>query len=331
MGQKSFRTERDLNRVTLHRIHRIFERIRAGDYPSRRVLAQEIEVAEKTIHRDIEFMRDFLNAPIAYDPRRYGYYFDQPVGNFPLLKLTEGELFGILVAEKALEQYIGTPFEKALRNTFRKFAAGLSGELSFQWSELQEAISFKSIDVNPVDARLLHDLMMSIRRRREITFDYKKLEDKKFSPRRVQPYELVSFDRQWYLMTFDLHRKAIRTFVPSRMKNVMTTDTSFIKPRTFSASKHLQNAFGIFSGGSPKLIRIQFDRFASQLIRERHWHPSQKIRELRRARLELSLVLGSFEEIERWILSWGAHAKVIAPPELMERVKATLTKSFKQY
>src|SRR5688500_4969042 len=118
MGQKSFRTDRDLNRVTLHRCHRIFERIRTGDYPNRKALAEEIEVAEKTIQRDIEFMRDMMNLPIAYDPHRYGYYFDQPVGNFPLLKLTEGELFAILVGEKALEQYIGTPFEKPLRNTF---------------------------------------------------------------------------------------------------------------------------------------------------------------------------------------------------------------------
>lgn len=331
MAKKSFRTDRDLNRATLHRMHRIFERIRAEDFPNRRKLAEELEVGEKTIHRDIEFMRIFLNLPIDYNTRRYGYYFSTPVSNFPLLKLTEGELFAIFVGEKALEQYIGTPFEKPLRNTFKKFTAGLSGELSFQWSELQSAISFKNIDVNPLDANLLRQLVLAVRQRREITFDYRGLKNVRFEHRRVQPYELVSVDHQWYLFAFDPMRKDIRKFVPGRMKALQRTDVTFVKPKDFSAIKHLQDSFGVFSGAKPKTIRILFDRFASQLVRERHWHLSQRIIERKGGKLELSMILGGFEEIERWLLSWGEHAQVLSPPELIARLKVTMTKCLTQY
>lgn len=331
MVKKTSRNERDLNRVTLLRFHRIFERIRAGDFPNRRVLAEELSVSQKTVNRDIEFMKDSMNLPIDYDPHKFGYYFTEKVGQFPLLKLTEGELFSVFVAEKALEGYIGTAFEKPLRNTFQKFAAGLSGELSFQWSELQQAISFKSIDVNPVDPKLLQRLAMAIRQRKQIVFDYKRPDEMKFARRHARPYELVSFDRQWYLITFDLNRKAMRTFVPSRLKDLVITDTRFTKPRDFSAAKHLKNSFGIFSGGNPQAITIEFDRFGAQLIRERQWHPSQQIRDLSGGRLELTLTLGSFEEIERWILSWGYHARVVAPSELASRLKDTMTNSLKQY
>jgi proteasome accessory factor B len=34
------------------------------------------------------------------------------VDAFPTLTITEGELFALLVAEKALQQYRGTPYEK---------------------------------------------------------------------------------------------------------------------------------------------------------------------------------------------------------------------------
>ena len=34
--------------------------------------------------------------------------------------------------------------------------------------------------------------------------------------------------------------------------------------------------------------------------------------------------LGSLEEVERWILSWGKRAQVLEPPELVERIRATL-------
>ena len=248
-----------------------------------------------------------------------------------MLKLTEGELFAIFVGEKALEQYVGTPFEQSLRTTFKKFTAGLSGELSFQWSELQNAISFKSIEVNPVDVRLMQNLILSIRKRCEIHFDYRGLKDECFQRRRVRPYELVCGDHQWYLFALDVECNDIRRFVPGRMKNLCSTDSTFVKPRDFSASKHLQNSFGIFSGGKPVTIQIAFDRFASQLVRERQWHSSQRITEHQDGTLELCFTLGGFEEIERWILSWGEHARVMAPPELIARLKTTMKKNLAQY
>lgn len=331
MDKKSFRTDRDLNRVTLHRMHRIFERIRAGNFPNRRQLAKELEVSQKTIHRDIEFLRDFLDLPIGYNTQRYGYYFTKAVSQFPLLKLTEGELFAIFVGEKALEQYVGTPFERPLRDTFKKFTAGLSGELSVQWSELQSAISFKGVEGGPVDATVFQQLVLAIRQGREITFDYHGLKDHRYQPRRVWPYELVMVDHQWYLFGFDNKRGDIRRFVPTRMKNLKTTNSRFAKPRDFSATKLLQHSFGIFSGGSPVTVRILFDSFAARLIRERHWHPSQQVVERPQGKLELSLTLGGFEEIERWLLSWGEHAKVLSPPHLIARLQATMSNCLRQY
>lgn len=312
-------------------MHRIFEKIRSGDFPNHRKLADELAVGQKTIQRDIEFMKDFMELPIEYNPTRYGFYFSSPVDNFPLLKLTEGELFAIFVGEKALESYIGTPFEQPLKNTFKKFAAGLSGELSFQWSELQNAISFKSMGTHPINPHLLQELVLAIRKRREITFDYRGLTDERFQRRRVQPYELGSVDHKWYLFAFDHKRNAIRTFVPARMQALQTSNVTFPKPRDFSANKHLQNSFGVFAGGNPVTIRILFDQFAAQLIRERQWHPSQQMLNRDDGRLELVLSLGSFEEIERWILSWGLRAQVLDPPELVTRLKTIMTKCLAQY
>lgn len=331
MPKKNLRTDRDLNRVTLHRIHRIFERIRSGDFPNRPTLAKEIEVSKKTIYRDIEFMKDFMKLPIKFDVHRRGYFFSSEVSHFPLLKLTEGELFAIFVGEKALEQYVGTPYEKPLRNTFKKFTAGLSGELSFQWSELQNAISFKSIEVNSVDARVFQQLVLAIRQRREITFEYQGLKDVKFKPRRARPYELVSVENQWYLFAHDNDSQAVKKFVPGRMRNLHTTKAAFVKPSGFSAAKALENSFGVFSGNKPTQVEILFDRFAARLVRERHWHLSQQITEMKGGKLKLSLVLGGFEEIERWLLSWGERAKVVSPPELIDRLKITLAKSLRNY
>ena len=68
------------------------------------------------------------------------------------------------------------------------------------------------------------------------------------------------------------------------------------------------------------MVRVRFQPFAAQLVRERIWHHSQRIKELRDGGLELQLQLGSLEEIERWILSWGDQAEVLEPARLRQRL-----------
>src|SRR5947199_6770712 len=102
-----------------------------------------MEVSTKSIHRDLEFMRDRLKLPLEYDGSRYGYYYTQQVSSFPTLQITEGELFALLVAEKALQQYRGTPFEEPLVSAFKKMAASLPDAVSFNLADWEQTISFR--------------------------------------------------------------------------------------------------------------------------------------------------------------------------------------------
>ena len=47
--------------------------------------------------------------------------------------------------------------------------------------------------------------------------------------------------------------------------------------------------------------------------------------------LEIVLDLNSFEEIHRWILSWGARVEVMEPAELRDRVLASLEEARSLY
>jgi predicted DNA-binding transcriptional regulator YafY len=72
-------------------------------------------------------------------------------------------------------------------------------------------------------------------------------------------------------------------------------------------------------------VRIRFDAWAAPLISERVWHDTQKISSLPEGGIELALRLGGLEEIERWVLSWGEHARVVAPKQLRQRIKQIAT------
>jgi len=71
-------------------------------------------------------------------------------------------------------------------------------------------------------------------------------------------------------------------------------------------------------------VRLKFDAFAGQLVRERIWHPRQKIQKLADGGLELPLQLSSLLIIEPWVLSWGEHVGVIRPAGLKNRVTKRL-------
>jgi proteasome accessory factor B len=44
---------------------RIHQTVQAGNYPNASTLARELEVSTKSIQRDLEFMRDRMNLPLA--------------------------------------------------------------------------------------------------------------------------------------------------------------------------------------------------------------------------------------------------------------------------
>ena len=57
------------------RLLELDRRIRSKEYPNCLTFSEEYEVSQKTIQRDIDFLRDQLGAPIEYDRDRKGFYY----------------------------------------------------------------------------------------------------------------------------------------------------------------------------------------------------------------------------------------------------------------
>jgi predicted DNA-binding transcriptional regulator YafY len=311
-----------LSRPPLARMLQLHQQLKAGRFPNCRKLADELEVSSKTIQRDIEFMRYQLGLPIEYDQLHFGFFYTEPVTSFPSIEVSEGEIVALFVAQKALAQYRGTSFEKPLSAAFRKIADGLREKVAFQWDDIESSISFRGIGRTIADLELFEAVSAAVLKSNEIAFEYRKLGSSGYEARRVQPYHLGCIDQQWYLFAHDLARKQLRTFVLTRMRRVQNTRARFHRPANFSISKHLSESLGVFTAKGRFKVRVWFDAFAARLVGERQWHTSQRIRELRDGAIEFSVELASLEEIERWVLSWGAHARVIEPAELKKLVRS---------
>jgi len=305
---------------------RIHEILRRGTLVNCARLTRELEVCRKTILRDIAFMRDRLDLPIEFDAAIQSYRYTQPVNAFPTVQVTEGELVALLVARRALEQYRGTPFHRQLEVAFEKLAGGLKDRISFSPADELSAVSFKNVGLGRTDLAVFNALSGAVLRQEEVSFRYRKPADANKSARNVQPYHLAHRENLWYLVGFDLERRALRTFAVPRIDSVVVTGKAFAKPEDFSPERFFSNAMGVLGGDGDHRVVIRFSAAVADRVREREWHESQEMREDTGGTLELRLRLGALAEVEQWVLGWGAAAEVLEPPALREKVRETALK-----
>jgi predicted DNA-binding transcriptional regulator YafY len=318
-------------RPPLLRMIRIHELLSAGRFPNCSLLAREFEVSAKTIQRDVDFMRDQLVLPIEYDSARHGFAYKRAVGQFPLITVSEGELVALLVAQKAVEQYRGTSFEKPLQTAFQKLVSSLGDEASVSLHELSEAISFYSAGVPLGQINVFELLTEAVMSSQLVEFDYLSLRARKPERRCAAPYHLACINNQWYLIARDQSRRELRTFALTRIDGVKKLKISFERPTDFSVSKMLSGSFAAFEAGSTERVRIRFDTFAARLVSERQWHKSQAIRPIGQAGIELTMRVGVAPDLESWILGWGDHAEVIEPVDLRDRIAGTIRSMAAKY
>lgn len=314
-------------RVPIERMLHIHHALQRGGTVTCTSLGERLEVARKTLVRDISYMRDRLDLPIEFDPVRNTYHYTEPVESFPTVKVSEGEIFALLVAQKALEQYRGTPFHRQLAASFEKLSAGLKDTVSFAPTDELQSVSFKNVGMGKSDAKVFGDLSRGVVRQLELSFDYRKPGGAAVERRQVRPYHLSHRQNLWYLVAFDAERGALRTFAVPRITEVKVSATEFERPKDFSPEKFFARALGVVGGdGRAYRVVVRFTAATADRVREREWHESQTLRDLPGGGVELALELGALEEVERWVLEWGTEAEVIQPKELRVRLQGIAAK-----
>jgi predicted DNA-binding transcriptional regulator YafY len=311
--------EKLYSRPPVERMLRIHEKINAGGYPNATTLAAQMEVNSRTIIRDLDFMKYRLNLPIEYDSRKYGFFYTSPVKKFPLLPVSEAEIFALAVAHKAIAQYRGTPFERPLQSAFRKLTGLVGGRDSYQIGDLESALSFRPFAPEDTDIETFEVLTRALRELRVLKFRYRNLGAERGQQRHVRPCHLACVDNIWYLFAFDTQRGAIRMFNLTRLAEPELLKEKF-KPIAFDLDQHLQGGLNAYSGQDDYEVVLLFDRWGADLVRGRRWHRSQEMLELHGGRIRMRLRLNNLHEVERFVLGFGEHVIVERPQGLRDRL-----------
>lgn len=77
--------------ASLHRLQWIDERIRHRAFPNIGQMVERFEISRRQALRDIEYLRDSLGAPIAYDAKRKGYVYTDESFAVPTQLVTDDQ------------------------------------------------------------------------------------------------------------------------------------------------------------------------------------------------------------------------------------------------
>lgn len=309
-------------RSTFTRVLWVHQRLGGGRPATAISLARELEVSDRTIKRDIEWMRAHLGADIVWEPATHSYRCHGPVGQLPLLRLDADEALALMLASQAFAAWGGSPLGRALTAALGKVTEVVGSAVSLPASEIARVVFQPDSEGDTgAEQRWFATLVEAIRARAELQLTYRKPGAKRPGSRTVHPLHLAYLDHRWMLLAHDPQRRASRNFLLVRIEAVRATGRAFSPPAGFDARAHLAGSFGLYTGAKTHEVRILFDAHAAPFIRERQWHPSQQLHERPRGRIEATYRLNHLMDIRRWILSWGSHAEALAPAELRRTIR----------
>lgn len=309
------------SKLQFERLIQIDQQIRKGEHPNCFSLAKELEISVKTAQRDLDYMRERLNAPIEYDPLKKGYYYTSGNWFLPALSLSEGDLLAVLLATKALEQYQGTPVAKQLDSIFKKIAESLPTKITLQPELVFSRFSVSGPPAKPVDHDIWAVVVRGLMHQQSVQIKYHAMEAET-KDRKIDPYHIANLQGEWYVFAHDHSSNELRQFAIPRIQKAELTADRFQIPDDFDPNKYLSVTFGRFaiSSDKPHDVKLVFEKGIAPWVKERQWSAKQTLKERSNGQIELSFPAAGLYEVKRWVMSWGSAVRVLAPKELKAMV-----------
>jgi predicted DNA-binding transcriptional regulator YafY len=310
----------DRTKAQWHRVMALDQKIRDGEFPSAPSFAKEWGVSDRTIRRDIDFLRDFFNAPIEYNPSKYGYYYSSPCFRLATTLMSKEDLLALALGVRVLEAYRGEGMAEKLKSVMEKMSEGLIEESApSNPSGLLDQISFIAPPTLAIHPEVWDTVLHAVVDRRQLRVVYRGRKG------RIHPLHLTNLQGEWYLFVRFEDVGNFRQIAVGRIEKAQLLERP-VNAKGFDAQKMLRDTFFHFAGESrASKIKLRFDADAREFILERRWHTDQKITKRKDGSIDLEFSAKGSIEVKRWVLAWGRHCRVLSPAWLREIIDEEIT------
>ena len=285
-----------------------------------REFLDELGISLATFKRDLEYMRERLNAPIVWDRDLMGYRFEErrakgPKYELPGLWFNPEEARALLTMEhliEGLEPSLLGPHLAPLRT--RLTALLTTGDHSA--GEVRRRIRVIPFGARKHEPRHFSLVASAVLGRQRLRIEYFNRMRGDVTEREVSPQRLVYYRANWYLDTWDHLRNDIRSF---SLDAVRKAEMLLAKARDVpdaQLDEVLASGYGIFGGRKVQWATLRFTAERARYVSLEEWHPKQKARWEEDGRYVLEIPFSSEKELVMDLLKHGAEVEVLEPASL---------------
>ena len=296
-------------------------------------IAGDLECHPRTVYRDLEALQ-VAGFPL-YTDRMNGknlWSLMDTVKNQVPIPLDLAELMALYFSRNMMKVLKNTLFFDPLESFFNKIKTMLPGAYIRYLEQFEASVAVGQSPYKPYDQfkELIGIVNKAAVQKRHLEINYYTMSRKKKTRRKVAPYKIWFFNGTFYLVGYCLLRKDVRIFALDRIKKCQPLSETFEIPESFSFEDFIKDRFGIYHG-DPTAVKIWFSADIAGYIKEKVWHTSQTIEDRADGSIIFEATVAGTDEIKFWIMSWGSHARVLAPEALGREIKSEAEAVLKAY
>jgi predicted DNA-binding transcriptional regulator YafY len=317
------------------RFHKIIRLLKERRVVSRDAFLEALQVSRATFKRDLEYLRDRMDAPILWDAEAGGYRLADEDGGpqnyeLPGLWLNAGEIYALLAMEQLLDGLqpgLLGPHVRPLRDRIRRLIE--VGEHSAE--DVGHRIRVLEVGNRPVEPECFQVLASAVLSRKRLRIrHYSRVRDET-TERTLSPQRLVHYRDNWYLDAWCHERQALRTFSADAIVDAEMLERSAREISAARLDRHLGSGFGIFSGARTETAVLQFTPDRARWVARETWHPEQDGQFQLDGSYLLKVPYSDPRELVMDILKYGPDVEVLAPEPLARLVSDRLAEARARY
>lgn len=305
--------------------------LKSGERITAKQISEKLEINIRTVYRYIDTL-SASGVPIISDTGHNGGY--TLLNNFieaPLFFDVEEQTALLHAAIFAKEA--GYFFDEALERATSKLKMYSNQEQQRMLKQYLEGVEVISSIGKPHIEPILRKLEDSVVNELSIEIEYHTSKEEQSKCRTIDPYGLVYWSNNWYIVGFCHMRNEIRSFRVDRIYNIAQTKIKFNPPQDFSASVFFMEKLLGSVKDKRKLIYLVIGGKASSLDNLcQHWFLGHYFQE----RTSNQVVFLLEEEIiytyvPYLLLPYDKSIQVIEPLSLKEKIIEALLELIKYY
>lgn len=307
------------------RFYKIEMLIRSRGCVSFADMRELLEVSPATLKRDLQYLRERMDAPIEYDAAENGYRFGQhwrgQRHELPGVWFSEKELHALLTMHQMMA---GLDENGLLSRHLQPMLDKLTGMLGGDEVEAQEMtrrIKLISTARRRVPSEHFETVGSAVVKRRRLKLRYRKRGPGggSVSDREVSPQRLVHYRNTWYLDAWCHASDGLRRFALDAMEDAAVLEDQVARSLPLKELEgELDQGYGIFAGGDPQWATVIFSAQIAAWVSSEEWHPAQRSEWLPDGRWQLELPFVDATELLMDLLRHAGQVEVVAPSALRE-------------